>query len=70
MSVTDLIDAQNAALSADLDAARAKYVYLSAVIDVLRESGDFSMLLDREYAERWFDKVESYFAERGISLAF
>ena len=70
LNVTDLIDAQNAALSADLDAAQAKYIYISAVIDVLRASGDFSMLLDPDYAEQWFGKIEAFFAEQGIPLRF
>lgn len=70
VNVTDLIDAQDAALSSDLDAAQAKYIYISAVMDVLRASGDFSILLDPDYAERWFGEVESFFADRGVSLVF
>jgi outer membrane protein TolC len=63
VSVTDLIDAQNAALAAELRAADARYAYLIDVVDVLRSTGDFSLLLDREGTEAWFREVETWFLE-------
>lgn len=70
VSVTDLIDAQNAALSADLSAAEAKYNYLLAVIDVLRTAGDFSLLLDPRFANEWFADIEAFFRAEGVPLAY
>nr|MDJ0927213.1 TolC family protein [Gammaproteobacteria bacterium] len=67
-SVTDLIDAQNAALAAELSAAEAKYIYLNDVITVLREANDFSLLLDAQYANDWFAEVQAYFQSRGVQL--
>lgn len=66
VSVTDLIDAQNTALAAELRAADAQYAYLIDVVDVLRFTADFSLLLDGESTELWFQKVEAYFRGRGI----
>jgi len=68
VSVTDLIDAQNAALTARLAAAEARYVYLADLIDVLRAAGDFSLMLDAQRQEGWFREVEEFFAMRGVPL--
>ena len=64
VSVTDLIDAQNAALSAELRAVDARYAYLIDVVDVLRATADFSLLIDPGSTEAWFQEVESYIRER------
>lgn len=66
VSVTDLIDAQNAALAADLRAADTQYAALIDVIDVFRSSGDFSLFLDSGSAEAWFQEVEAYFRAAGV----
>ncbi len=68
VSVTDLIDAQNAGLAADLRAAEARYAYLIDLVDVLRAAADFSLLSDPGAAGAWFDRVEAYFDERGVSV--
>jgi len=69
-SVTDLIDAQNNALFAELSAAQAKYVYLGDVINVLRESGDFGLMLDPQTMNEWYQEVEAFFNERGVKLVY
>jgi len=69
-SVTDLVDAQNNALFAELSAAQAKYIYLGDVINVLRESGDFSLMLDPQYMNDWYRDVEVFFGERGVPLVY
>ena len=69
-SVTDLVDAQNNSLFAELSAAEAKYIYLSDVITVLRESGDFSLMLDPQFMNEWYQKVEAYFQQRGQLLVY
>jgi len=69
-SVTDLVNAQNNALFAELDAAQAKYIYLGDVINVLRESGDFSLMLDPQYMNEWYRDVEAFFNDRGVQLVY
>ena len=69
-SVTDLVDAQNNALFAELSAAEAKYIYLGDVINVLRESGDFSLMLDPQYMNDWYQDVEEFFRVRGVPLIY
>ena len=69
-SVTDLVDAQNNALFAELSAAQAKYIYLGDVINVLRESGDFSLMLDPQSMNDWYRDVEAFFSERGVPLVY
>ncbi len=69
-SVTDLINAQNNTLFAELSAAQAKYVYLGDVINVLRESSDFDLMLDAQNMNAWYLQVEEFFNERGIVLAY
>ncbi len=68
VSVTDLIDAQNAALGSELAAAEVKYLYLSDILEVLRATGDFSLLLDPGHADYWYRDVHAYFHERGVVL--
>lgn len=69
VSVTDLIDAQNAALGAELAAAEATYVYLGDILEVLRATGDFSLMLDPGYVEEWHRDVRAWLGERGLAPA-
>jgi outer membrane protein TolC len=61
VSVTELIDAQEAALAAELSAASARYGFLIDFVDVLRAMGDFSVLLDPRSRGDWYDKVNQWF---------
>jgi outer membrane protein TolC len=61
VSVTELIDAQEAALAAELSAARARYGFLIDFVDVLRAMGDFSVLLDPGSRGDWYEKVNEWF---------
>ncbi len=63
VSVTDLIDAQEAALSAGLAATDAKYGFLIDFVGVLRAMGDFDVLLDPASREAWYTRVETWFRE-------
>ena len=67
VSVTDLIDAQNAALAADLRAADTQYAALIDVVDVFRSTADFSLFLDPGSTEAWFQEVEAYFQDQGVT---
>ena len=66
--MTELVDAQNAALAADLRAVDARYAYLIDVVDILRATGDFTLLVDPGRTEAWFQDVESYIRDRSGGL--
>ena len=63
VSVTDLIDAQETALSAGLAATDAKYGFMIDFVSVLRSMGDFQILLDPASREAWYGQVEAWFRE-------
>jgi outer membrane protein TolC len=65
-SVTDLIDAQRAANLAELRATDTQYAALIDVIDVFRSSADFSVLLDQESSDAWYQEIQAYFEEHGV----
>jgi len=67
VSVTELIDAQNAALAASLRAEDIRYAYLIDAVDVLRATGDFALLVEPGSTEAWFQDVESYIREHARS---
>ncbi len=62
-SVTDLTDAQNNALTAELAYAQARYDFLIDYINVLRSAADFSVLLEPNGIERWYDRIDVYFQQ-------
>lgn len=62
VSITDLIDAQDTALSAGLAAADAKYSFLIDFVNVLRAMSEFEILLDPPAREAWLKRVEDWFA--------
>jgi outer membrane protein len=61
VSVTDLIDAQDTALSAGLAAADAKYTFLIDFVAVLRSMSEFEILLDPGSREAWYRRVDDWF---------
>ncbi len=61
VSVTDLIDAQEAALSAGLAATDAKYGFLIDFVNVLRTMGEFEILLDPASREGWYGRIDEWF---------
>ncbi len=61
VSITDLIDAQDTALSADLGAADAKYTFLTDFVAVLRAMSEFDILLEPTSREAWINRVEDWF---------
>ena len=64
VSVTDLIDAQEAKLQADLAATDARYVFLIDFVEVQRAAGDFQLLLQPGQAAEWMNELETFFQER------
>jgi outer membrane protein TolC len=64
VSVTELIDAQDAALEAGLGMVDAKHGFLSDFVAVLRALDEFDLLLQPEAREQWLERVERWINER------
>jgi outer membrane protein TolC len=67
VSILDLLDAQNAALSAELEAAAAVYDFLIDLMDTQRAAGEFHVFLNEQDMARWEQGV--YEALRLAGLA-
>lgn len=65
LSILDLLDAQNASLTADLNAASAVYDFLIDLMNVQRASGKFDFFTSQEERDQWFKRLEEFFAEQG-----
>lgn len=68
VSISELLDAQNNALSAKLLAADSEYLFLQDYISLMRASGDFRPLLDGQYSTQWFDRLIKFFRQKGINV--
>ncbi len=66
VSITDLVNAQDAALAANLSEAEARYAFLLDYVELVRASGSFESVLSRDGLEAWFARLAEYFAERGV----
>ena len=65
-SIIDLLDAQNAALSAELNAANAVYNFLIDLMNVQRASGKFDFFTTVEDREEFFRNLEQYYQTAGV----
>ena len=61
-SITDLLEAQEASLTARLGAADARYQYLIDLIAVLRAGGDFRLVFEPEYRQSFLQRALRYTA--------
>ena len=68
VSISELLDAQNNALSARLQAADAEYAFLQDYVGLMRAAGDFKPLLDGRYSNQWFDRLIQHFRSKGIEI--
>ena len=59
VSITDLIDAQDAALAAQLQAAAARYQFLTDLVNVLRAESNFELLLQKDGVKIWQQRVKA-----------
>lgn len=66
LSILDLLDAQNAALVAELRAATAVYDFVKALMDVERAAGRFDFFLSAQEQDAWFERLEGFLVQRGI----
>jgi outer membrane protein len=69
VSITDLISAQDASLSADLAQAQATFTFLTDFTDTLRVSNSFDVLLDPQTRAPWYDTVDAWFDAHGLPIA-
>ncbi len=68
VSILELLDAQNAALVADLRAATAVYDFTRALMTVERAAARFDFFLSAQDQADWFARLENYFKERGMPV--
>ena len=61
VSIIDLLDAQNQALSANLDAANAVYNFLVDLMKVQRSLGLFAFFQDDDQKQLWYQKMEDFY---------
>ena len=67
VSILELLDAQNAALLADLAAANAVYDYLIDLMKVQRAIGRFDFFLTPDEKQSFFDRLEEFFRQAGYT---
>ncbi|MBI9090310.1 MAG: TolC family protein [Desulfobacterium sp.] len=60
-SVVDLLDAQNAAINADLAAANAVYDYLMSIMTLERKNGRFISLSSHQDQQQLMEEIDTYF---------
>ncbi|MCG8325763.1 MAG: TolC family protein [Thiotrichales bacterium] len=63
VSVTDLIDAQDAALSADLSAVEAQYSFMIDWMEIQRAVASYDLLLDPDGFEDWYQSLDNYYKQ-------
>ena len=61
VSLIDLIDAQNAALSAELNSANAVYDFLLDLMEVQRATARYDFFVSAEEKEKWYQEIENYY---------
>jgi outer membrane protein len=66
VSILDLLDAQNASLTADLNAATAVYDFLIDLMNVQRAAGRFDFFTSEGEREEWLKRLEEFFTAKGI----
>ena len=68
VSVIDLLDAQTAALNADLQSANAEYDFLIELIRVQRAKGAIDVLGTADERRIWVQRLEEFFAAHDVEL--
>lgn len=68
LSILDILDAQNAALAADLAAAASEYRFLIDLMEVERASGRLDFFRTRDEIEAWLDRIERTYEREGLPL--
>ncbi len=60
VAITELLDAQNAALATDQAAANAVYDFFIDLMEVQRSVGGFDFFMSDEEKDRWFERLEDF----------
>ena len=63
ISITELIDAQDAALDAQLASADAQFRFLIDLAALFRAAGDFSLFLDPASQSRWLRRIQEFYSK-------
>ena len=61
VSIIDLLDAQNQALSSNLDAANSVYNFLVDLMKVQRSLGLFVFFIEEDLKQIWYQKMEDFY---------
>jgi outer membrane protein TolC len=61
ISITNLIDAQDAALAADLAAAEAQYNFVIDWIAIQRAIANYDVLLSEDGFDQWYEALDRYY---------
>ncbi len=67
VDIIKLLDSQNAALTANLNAANAVYEFLIDIINIHRATGSFPFFDSPQELNSWHQRLETYFQEQGIN---
>ncbi|MEE9397661.1 MAG: TolC family protein [Methylococcales bacterium] len=61
VSITDLIDAQNAKLESNLSAIQALYLFMIDWVEIQRAVANFDLLLDDAGMDNWYKEMDVFF---------
>ena len=64
ISITELIDAQNNALQAQLNAVNAQYRFMLDWIEIQRAIANFDLLLTPNGFDQWYELLDAYYQQR------
>ncbi len=67
VSILDVLDAQNAALTADLAAAASVYQFLIDLMEVERATSQLDFFMSPEAYAAWFQRLDAHFESVGVS---
>jgi outer membrane protein TolC len=65
--IIQLLDAQNAALVADQEAANAVFTHLIELMNVQRVVGQFDFFMSLAERQAWLERLNTFFHEAGVS---
>lgn len=68
VSILDLLDAQNARLVADQNAANAVYNFLIDFLRMQRSIGRFDHFMTDQEKQQWKQRMAAYYAQRGMHI--
>jgi outer membrane protein TolC/ABC-type uncharacterized transport system substrate-binding protein len=68
VSIIELLDAQNASLTADQVAANAVYDFFVDLMEVQRAAGNFDIFLSTEEKDRWFGRLEEFWNRTAVEV--